>query len=160
MSSVTSEFLLRAFGNILSSVSVPLFLHCQPRTNTHHTNVIQENRIIFWGIYLFAIKLYRDWLFRCLTFWGHFDHLPVLRNRRPCGVFHLFAVLVVRARELTFWENVHLPPPVTCQVSHVTCHVHMSPVTCHMSNFIYIYFFYKVLKLVSGGYVINRAYPV
>ena len=36
----------------------------------------------------------------------------------------------VKVRELTFWEKVHLPPPVTCQVSHVTRH--MSHVTCQL----------------------------
>ena len=38
----------------------------------------------------------------------------------------------VRARKLKFWEKVHLPPPVTCHMSHVACH--MSHVTCHMSH--------------------------
>ena len=62
----------------------------------------------------------------------------------------------VRARELTFWEKVHLLQPVMCHVSeswncgrmftpnnmsHVTCHMshvmcHMSRVTCHMSRVI------------------------
>ena len=37
----------------------------------------------------------------------------------------------VRARDLTIWENVHLPPSVNCHMSHVMCQV--SPVTCHMS---------------------------
>ena len=44
---------------------------------------------------------------------------------------------------------------VTCPVSHVTCHV--SCVTCYMS---YFFFFDKVFKLIGGGSVINRAYPV
>ena len=44
----------------------------------------------------------------------------------------------VRARELNFFETVHLPPPVMCNVSHVTCHMscvtfHMSHVMCHIS---------------------------
>ena len=38
----------------------------------------------------------------------------------------------VRARELKFSEKVHLPPPVTCHVSHVT--YHMSHVACHVSH--------------------------
>ena len=60
----------------------------------------------------------------------------------------------VRARELKFWENVHPPPCVTCQVSSVTCPVShgrchisgvMCQVSCHMSHvtcqiFIYIFF--------------------
>ena len=54
------------------------------------------------------------------------------------------------ARELTFWEKVHLSPLVTCHVSHVRCHVshvtrHLSHITCHMSHKkinIYIYFFF------------------
>ena len=43
-----------------------------------------------------------------------------------------------RARELKFWDKVHLPPPVVCHVSDVMCHVscvmcHVSCVTCHVS---------------------------
>ena len=37
----------------------------------------------------------------------------------------------VKARELTFWENVHLPPCVMCRMSRIMCHVW--PVTCHVS---------------------------
>ena len=53
-----------------------------------------------------------------------------------------------------------------CQVSCGTCH--MSSVTCHVSHVIYhmsritkyIYtFFLKEVKLVGGGFVINRATP-
>ena len=65
---------------------------------------------------------------------------------------------MVRARKLKFLENVHPPPCVTCQVSHVTwqvshvtCQVshvrcHMSGVTCQVSrvrchmSYIYIFF--------------------
>ena len=36
----------------------------------------------------------------------------------------------VRAKELTFWENVH--PPTTCHMSCVTCNV--SCVRCHISG--------------------------
>ena len=54
----------------------------------------------------------------------------------------------VRAKELNF-ENWFASP--ICQVSHVTCNV--SCVTCH------IYFPSKVMKLVGGGSVINRATP-
>ena len=38
----------------------------------------------------------------------------------------------IRASKLKFWEKVHLPPPVTCHVSHIMFHV--SCVTCHMSR--------------------------
>ena len=65
----------------------------------------------------------------------------------------------VKARELTFLEKVHLPQPVTFYVSQVMCHVshvmcHVSRVTCH------IFCEDKVVKLVCGESVINRAYPV
>ena len=56
----------------------------------------------------------------------------------------------VRAGELKIQENLHLPPPVTCHVSHATCQ--MSHVTCP-------FFFDKVVKLVGGGPNINRASP-
>ena len=46
----------------------------------------------------------------------------------------------VRARELTFWEKVHLLPPVTCHVSHVKFFVVVVD---------------KVVKLVGGGSIIR-----
>ena len=39
----------------------------------------------------------------------------------------------VRARELTFWENVH-PSPPTCHMSRVTCHV-----LCHFFSFLLLF---------------------
>ena len=48
---------------------------------------------------------------------------------------------MVRARELKFWENVHIPQ--TCHVSHVMCHV--SHVTCHMSLVTFFFFFFFCL---------------
>ena len=64
----------------------------------------------------------------------------------------------VRARELTFWEKVHLSPPVTCHVLNVTCH--MSHVTCHMSlvvsHYIYIYFCCK--SIPSLNIIIKQLY--
>ena len=79
--------------------------------------------------------------------------------------------LYFRARELNFWEKAHIPPLFICQVSHVRCQV--SHVICHVSHFtrhmshvtyhIYLFFIYifsdKVVNLVSGGFVINGAYP-
>ena len=56
----------------------------------------------------------------------------------------------VRARENKFWEKDHLLPPVTCHVSHVTCHMSHVP--------LYLFFSLdKVVNLVGGGSVINRA---
>ena len=47
---------------------------------------------------------------------------------------------------------------------HVSCvPCHLSPVTCHLSHVtchVYIFFFYKLVKLVDEWSVINRAYPV
>ena len=40
----------------------------------------------------------------------------------------------------------------------VTCH--LSRVTCHLSHDFNFNFVYKLLKLVGGGSVIDRAYPV
>ena len=53
-----------------------------------------------------------------------------------------------------FWEKVHLPIPVTFQVSHVTCH--MSPVTCHISCvtchfFLSFFFFFLSLSFGQSG---------
>ena len=51
---------------------------------------------------------------------------------------------------------------VMCHVSHVMCH--KSRVKCHVSgvtcNFFSSSFLDKVVKLIGGGSVINRAYPV
>ena len=40
----------------------------------------------------------------------------------------------VKARKLKFWENVHPPPCVTCQVSRVRCTCQVSGVTCQVSR--------------------------
>ena len=50
---------------------------------------------------------------------------------------------------------------VACHMLHVTCHMsrvmcHVSHVTCHKSHI----FFFKGTKLIDGGSVINRAYPI
>ena len=37
----------------------------------------------------------------------------------------------IRDRKLTYGEEVHLLPPVTCHLSHVMCH--LSHVMCHVS---------------------------
>ena len=72
---------------------------------------------------------------------------------------------IIKARELFFLENNNLP--LIIHVSYVTCHV--SGVMCHMSHVTYpiscftcffVVVFFKVLKLVDGGSVINGAYPV
>ena len=47
---------------------------------------------------------------------------------------------------------------VMCQVSGVTCQV--LRVRCHMSFFLLLLFFDKVVELVGGGSVINGAYPI
>ena len=52
-------------------------------------------------------------------------------------------ITIVRARELTFLEKVHLHPPVKCHVSHVMC------------NYFFLYFFQTLVKLFGGGSVIN-----
>ena len=60
-----------------------------------------------------------------------------------------------KPEELGSWnfEIMFTPPQhVTCRMSHVMCLV--SRVTCH------IFFCCKVVKLISGGSVINGAYPV
>ena len=62
-------------------------------------------------------------------------------------------------------ENVFVKPSylkrylscVKCHMSCVTCY--MSHVICHMSH-VRFPFLYEVVKLVSGGSVINEAYPV
>ena len=45
-----------------------------------------------------------------------------------------------------------------CYLSHIKCH--MSHVTRPISTFFFFSFFYKVVKIVGWGSVINWAYPV
>ena len=76
-----------------------------------------------------------------------------------------------RGRELKFWENVH---PTQCVICHVLPASYMSPVTYHLSSFTcwniffynnFFFFIYpwknldKVLEIVGGRSVINKAYP-
>ena len=49
----------------------------------------------------------------------------------------------VRAKELKFFEIVHLPPPVTYHMSRVTCH--MSHYTCHM--FFLLFCFWQSVEI-------------
>ena len=73
-----------------------------------------------------------DWFIK----WEHFSFKPS---------YHHYTQ-TVRARELNFWENVHPPPCVRCQVSVV--------------SFFLSLFLGKLVGLVGGGSVINWAYPV
>ena len=62
----------------------------------------------------------------------------------------------VRARELTFWGNVHPLPCVTCLVSHVRCHMsgvryHVSGVRCHMSGVMCHFFSFSFFIGQIGG---------
>ena len=61
-----------------------------------------------------------------------------------------------KSSKLKLWENVHLPPYVTCHVSNVMCH--LSNVR-FFSVSIYL-LLYIVVKLVVEGSVVNGAYPV
>ena len=71
--------------------------------------------------------------YQTLCSWGSSTkkHCHCLINwlSQPCPPNHSQAV---RARELKFLDNVHLPPPVTCQKLWVTCHV--SPVIYQVST--------------------------
>ena len=80
----------------------------------------------------------------CVT--CHMSYVACHMLRVTCHIF-LQDLLQDRARDLTFWYIVHLPPCVTSHVSHITIHTshnmcHMSHVTCcvshvacHMSHF-------------------------
>ena len=62
----------------------------------------------------------------------------------------------VEARDLTFLEKGHLPPPVMCHVSSVPCH--MSHVMCHWNIYIHILCFFEQMVYAScWGSVINGA---
>ena len=79
-------------------------------------------------------------------------------NSKECSIFLHSRLL---SRELNFGEYFHLSRCVTCHVSHVTCQ--MSCVMCQVSHVpcnIFCFFLDKRAELVSGGSVINRAYPV
>ena len=83
------------------------------------------------------------------------------------NIFNTLSLPTIRARELKFRENVHPPPCVTCRMSCVACHeshvmCQMSHVMCQMSHVNIFHFFEgdKLVELVSGGSIINGAYPV
>ena len=92
----------------------------------------------------------------------HMSHVPCLVSGVTCHmsvvtsqVSHVtFNSQMARARKL-FFKRKSSPLP-TFHLSYVTCHV--SHVKCHIL-FIYI-FFYKVVKLLGGGSIINEADPV
>ena len=50
-------------------------------------------------------------------------HMSLVMCQMSCVMRHVSGVTchsqTVRARDLKFWEYVHLPPSVTCQMSHV-----------------------------------------
>ena len=73
---------------------------------------------------------------------------------RPCvaGASRNCQSQTGRAMKLIFLENIHSPPCVTCQVSHVRCQV--SGVACQT------FFVDKEVTLVGGGSVINGAYTL
>ena len=58
-----------------------------------------------------------------------------------------FESQTVETRELKFWENVHPKSSVMCHMSCVTCQ--LSPGSCYM----YFFFTFKVVELVSEGSV-------
>ena len=80
---------------------------------------------------------------------------PVTCHLSPFTCHH--NTQIVKARDLKFWEKVHLP-----HLWHVLCH--MSQVTCHMlltfTLFSFLFLFYKEVKLIGGRSVINGAYHV
>ena len=73
----------------------------------------------------------------------------------PCQVLHVTSnSQTVRARELKFWDKVHLLQPVTSYMSYVKCH--MSHVTWHLfSLFFSLSLGVKVVMLVDGEAVIK-----
>ena len=58
-----------------------------------------------------------------------------------------------------YLQNTFTPKPyeLACEVSHVM--FHLSHVNCHILNLDFFNFFYKMVKLVGGGSVINRGLP-
>ena len=84
---------------------------------------------------------------RDLEIWGnvhphHVSHFTCYMSHVTCHVSHVtwhHYSKTVRARDLTFWDNVHHPPFVTCHMSCVTCHT--SHVTRHIFLKFFIYFF-------------------
>ena len=57
----------------------------------------------------------------------HMSHVTYQVSGVTCHVPHVTSnSWTVRARELKFCEKVHLIPPVTCHMSHGTCHLFFS----------------------------------
>ena len=88
---------------------------------------------------------------------GHLTHVPCHITNVTCqmpGVRCLMSgvtsnLQTVRARQLKFWEKVHLLSPVSCHLGHMTCntwHVkhdmwHMTCDTRHVTHDIFFFFF-------------------
>ena len=61
----------------------------------------------------------------------------------------------IKPRELTFWDKFHLPPPITCHLSHIMCLVsrvtcHVSCGTCHMWHVFFLYIIFLCVCVQSG----------
>ena len=107
------------FSHNFSSLALPVWdWQCFEYISTNHESVSQSvnheavYRTAPWLINSLINKLSQRWLMEIYS-----KHCQSKTGR---------------ARQLTFWENVHLTLCVMCHVSCVMCHV--SPVTCHMSN--------------------------
>jgi len=87
----------------------------------------------------------------------HMSHVTCHMSHVTCRSLKHHHSQTIRARDLTFWHNVHHLSRVMCHVSHVNCH--LSPVTRHLSHLIVFNFFF-IVEQVGGGSVINGAYPV
>ena len=84
----------------------------------------------------------------------HVSHVSCHVSGVICQVSHVTSnSQTVRARELKFWEKVHLLhplSPVTCHMSHVKCQT--LHVTCQMSHVI---FFKRWRYLVEGLFLMG-----
>ena len=95
-----------------------------------------------------------NWLIQWVTLF-----LQILSSIRPgcwswTGVTSVTkeVCICMEAKDLTFWENVPLPPHVTCHVSHVTCHI-----SC--VNKLFFFFFFQINGASRWRIVFHRGLP-
>ena len=111
---------------------------CHMSSSKHlHSQIVWTGEMQFWqNVHLIQPVPYHV---SCVT-----CHVSQVTCHKSCFQCHMssskhFHAQTVRARELKFWQKVHLPQSILCHVSYVMSHVscvmcHASCVTCHKSN--------------------------
>ena len=95
------------------------------------------SQCVIWWRFIFKISIYTDLGGSCQNKLKQFRGVAGAVVQTPLSFIDFFYLLShwsfveissehfnsqnLKARELKFWEKVHLPPQVTCHMSHVIC---------------------------------------